>query len=259
MRFRLIGIVSLLPFLIFFEKVFITSVQAQSLGLRSPLILARPDTPNPFVDIRGIEGETEIIQLTQLGVITANSNRFNPNAPIQRDEFIAWLVKAYNVLHSTPIRLSSRSSPVFSDVSSSNPYFIYIQSAYEAGFIIGFEDGRFKPNDALTREQMIALKSQLDSKGKDSRNPTQLRRYLQDTQGFNDVAEMSDRYLTYIAFDAGNAAGGRNFERIYGRTRLYKPKASVTRAEAAILLSKFRKGKPIDKVLDTPSREERRW
>ncbi|MGA1623514.1 MAG: S-layer homology domain-containing protein [Synechocystis sp.] len=251
MSFKLMRLAVLLPLLITLGKASFTPAQAQPLGIKTPLILASPDLANPFIDIEDTAGKTEIIQLTQLGVITTGSNRFNPGDPIQRDEFIAWLVKSYNALHRTPIPLSSRSIPAFPDVSSSNPYFIYIQSAYDAGLITGFEDGEFKPNDPLTREQMISLKSQLDSKGKDSRNPTQLRRYLQDTRGFNDVAEMGDQYLTYIAFDAGNGAGGRNFERLYGDTRVYAPKAAVTREEAAILVSKFRKGQPIDKVLTT--------
>ncbi|BAW96872.1 S-layer domain protein [[Synechococcus] sp. NIES-970] len=225
--------------------------QVQALELKAPLILARLDLPNPFIDIEAIEGKAAILQLTHLGVILANSDRFNPDAPIQRDEFIAWLIKAYNVMHDAPIRLSGGSSTIFPDVLPDNPYSVYIQSAYEAGFIVGFEDGGFRPNDPLTREQMIALKSQLDSKGNSRRSPAQLRQYLQHTRGFHDVAEMDDRYLSYIAFDVGNAAGGRNFERLYGTTRLYQPKAAVTRAEAAILVSKFRKGKPIDSVLES--------
>ncbi|MBV5260895.1 S-layer homology domain-containing protein [Synechococcus moorigangaii CMS01] len=241
-----------LPLLVLLGQAGLPPIQAQPLGLKAPLLLARPDLPNPFIDIQDIEGETEILQLTQLGVITANSNRFNPDEPIRRDEFIAWLLKAYNAMHDSPIRLSSASGTVFPDVAPGNPYSIYIQSAYEAGFIFGFEDGSFRPNDPLTREQMIALKSQLDSKGNSRRSPEQLRQGLQHTRGFHDVADMDDRYLSYIAFDAGNAAGGRNFERVYGTTRLYQPKAAVTRAEAAILLSKFRKGDPIEDALANP-------
>jgi hypothetical protein len=106
---------------------------------------------------------------------------------------------------------------------------------------------------------MIALKSQLDSKGKDSRNPEKLRFYIENTQGFTDAAHIGDRYISYIAFDLGNAAGGRNFERVYGRTRLYKPREAVTRAEAAVLLSQFRKGQPIERVLETDAASDRRW
>ncbi len=251
--FKFKPIVLFLPVFVALGQATLPPIQAQVLGLKAPLLLARPDLPNPFIDIQDIEGETEILQLTQLGVITASSNRFNPDEPIRRDEFIAWLVKAYNAMHDAPIRLSSASGAVFSDVSPDNPYSIYIQSAYEAGFIFGFEDGSFRPNDPLTREQMISLKSQLDSKGNSRRSPEQLRHGLQHTRGFHDVAEMDDRYLSYIAFDAGNAAGGRNFERVYGTTRLYRPKASVTRAEAAILLSKFRKGNSIEDALANPS------
>ncbi|MEA5534844.1 S-layer homology domain-containing protein [Crocosphaera sp. XPORK-15E] len=205
-----------------------------------------------FTDVGEIEGSTEIQQLAQLGVIETDSNTFRPLEPITRGQFVAWLVKAYNQLHKTPIRLSRGTTSAFPDVAPSNSYFIYIQSAYEAGFVVGFDDRTFKPNELLTREQMIALKSQLDSKGFDRRDADTLLQYISKTKGFTDVEQMSEQYLKYIAFDLGNAAGGRNFERVYGSTRIYGPKRPVTRAEAAILLSKFRKGKSLTEALERP-------
>lgn len=207
-----------------------------------------------FTDISGVYGETAIQQLEQLGVFTTTSTEFQPLAPITRGEFVAWLVKTYNKLHKDPIRPSSSTTPAFPDVPASHPYFTYIQSAYNAGFLAGFADGNFRPDDILTREQMIVLKSPLDSSGRDSRPPNTLRNFISRTRGFTDADQITEQYLSYIAFDLGNAASGRNFARVYGRTRIYAPQKAVTRAEASVLLSRFRKGGTVEQALQRRSR-----
>ena len=215
-------------------------------------VLAQSPNLEEFIDITGVYGEKEIQQLTKLGVIETTSNQFQPSTPISRGEFVAWLVKTYNELHENPIRLPETSVSAFPDVLASSPHFIYIQAAYDAGFLAGFSDGNFRPDEALTREQAIAIKAPLETTGtgKDSRSSDQLRTFMQNTKGFQDAAAMSDEFIPYLAFDFGNAAGGRNFQRVYGTTTIYAPQKPVTRAEAAVLLSKFHKGKAIEQVLE---------
>lgn len=215
-----------------------------------PLLTQSPALEN-FIDITGVYGENEIQQLTQLGVIETTSNQFQPSTAITRGEFIAWLVKTYNELHENQVRLSENSASAFPDVAVSHPHFTYIQAAHDAGFLAGFTDGTFRPDEVLTREQAIAIKGRLDTtgSGKDSRSPDKLRVFMEKTQGFQDAATMSDEFIPYLAFDFGNAAGGRNFQRVYGTTAIYAPQKPVTKAEAAVLLSEFRKGESIEQVL----------
>lgn len=202
-----------------------------------------------FTDISGVDGETEIRQLAQLGVLEPASGGFRPRSSITRAEFITWLVKSYNALQThnvrkpTLIRLPDRSRSAFRDVSPSHPAFRYIQAAYDAGFLAGYEDGTFRPDAVLTREEMIVLKSPVDSRGSgnSSRSAESLRNFIQQTKGFQDADRMSERYLTHIAFDLGNAASGRNFERVYGARSRYEPQKAVSRAEAAVALSQFRR------------------
>lgn len=216
----------------------------------SPL-LAESEEATSFIDITGVYGEKEIQQLTQLGVIEATSERFEPATSITRGEFITWLVKTYNELHENPIRISETAVSTFPDVAVSHSHFIYIQAAHDAGFLAGFSDGTFRPDEMLTREQAIAIKGRLDTTGtgKDSRSPDKLRIFMEKTKGFQDTTAMSDEFIPYLAFDFGNAAGGRNFQRVYGTTTIYAPQKTVTKAEAAILLSQFRKGEKIERVL----------
>jgi hypothetical protein len=168
-----------------------------------------------------------------------------------RGEFVAWLVKTYNKLHRNAIIIPTTTISSFPDVSPDHLHFSYIQAGYEARFVTGFGDGTFRPDDVLTREQMITLKTMLDttSMAKDNRPPAQLKNAMNRTRGYRDADEIADEFIGYLIFDDGNAAGGRNFQRVYGRTTLYQPQKPVTRAEAAILLSKFRRGENIERVL----------
>ncbi len=250
------------------NAVTLTAVASVSLGIGHsssaqsprPLFTAEStisqlNSSTTFTDIAGVSGETEIKQLAALGVLETTSGQFEPQAPITRGQFVAWLVKTYNQLHKEPIRPPQNTSSAFSDVSSSDTHFTFIQAAYNAGFLAGFDDGNFRPDDILTREQMIALKTTLDSTGRDNRSPATLRNFIGKTKGFTDVEEISERYLSHIALDLGNAASGRNFTRVYGTTtRIYAPQKAVTRAEAVLLLSRFRKGGTVEQALKRRNR-----
>ncbi|BAZ44778.1 S-layer domain protein [Chondrocystis sp. NIES-4102] len=236
--------------ILFYGIVTLSLFSFQAITNSNPVLSQAANLEN-FTDITGIEGEKEINDLTQLGVIEATSNQFQPSTAITRGEYIAWLVKTYNELHKYPIALPVNYMDAFPDVAPSHSHSIYIQAAYDAGFLAGFADGTFRPDEVLTREQAIAIKARFDTtrSGKDSRPADKLRIFMEKTKGFQDAASMSDEFVPYLAFDFGNAAGGRNFQRVYGTTTIYAPQKPVTKAEAAILLSKFRKGKSIEEVL----------
>lgn len=215
-----------------------------------------------FADIQGVYGGKEIRQLSQLGVIEVGNENFFPSSPITRSQFVTWLVKTYNILqtHNTrkpaPIILPNHKNTAFPDVPLDHPAFLYIQAAYDAGFLAGYEDSRFRPDADLTREEMIVLKSLLDSPGtvNSNRSVKSLRSFIQKTKGFTDADQINERYLNRIAFDLGNAASTRNFQRVYGSTRLFAPQKAVTKAEAAVVISEFRKAGTVSEALDKINR-----
>ncbi|UKO95846.1 S-layer homology domain-containing protein [Nostoc sp. UHCC 0870] len=231
-----------------------SSAQSPRLHLTADSTISQLNSSTSFTDIAGFPGETEIRQLAELGVLETTSGQFKPQASITRGQFVSWLVKTYNQLHKKPITIPQNTRSAFPDLASSHPHFNFIQAAYNAGFLAGFDDGNFRPDDILTREQMIALKTTLDSTGRDNRSPAALRNFIGKTKGFSDVEQISERYLSHIAFDLGNAASGRNFARVYGTTRIYAPQKAVTRAEAAVLLSRFRKGGTVEQALKRRNR-----
>jgi hypothetical protein len=198
-----------------------------------------------FTDLTDVNGAVQIQQLAQLGVFEQNSGDFIPNNPITRGEFVRWLVNANNAIWaSDPSKVINPSQAAVSsypDVSTSHIDFPYIQGMYDAGFSIGFEDKTFRPDDPLTREQMIAIKENLDRGGVDPQYATSWEQAMPqwpdrdsiDPQFRGAIAEDS-------AFDLLNpTVAVENIERTWGPLGMFRPKAVVTRAEAALCIWKI--------------------
>lgn len=190
-----------------------------------------------LTDISGVFGETEIKQLVDVGIIELASPQFRPEDPITRGEFITWLVRAFNLYHPER-QMRFGTSPNFSDTVSDAPYSRYLGAIQDAGYVVGFEDGTFRPNQNLNREQMIAIKNRLDSQNTINESVESLRNRLRDRSGFVDADDVDTQFLSFVVTDTGSS-GGRNFQRVYGTTQNYRPKQVVTRAEAAVALTRI--------------------
>ncbi len=245
-----------LGFLVTGHSAFACLQTPSNLGLGNckPTNISQLKSLTLFTDISGVHGEKEIEQLAELGVIATTSDEFQPLAPITRGEFIAWLVKTYNELHRDPIRLPQGVTPAFPDVPASHPHFTFIQAIHDAGYLTGFEDGSLRPDEVLTREQMIVLKTSLDSNVRSTAitTPEYLRNALR--RRFNDADQIGEKYRLHILFDAANGASNFNFARVYGKTQIFAPQKPVTRAEAVIVLSRFRKGGTVERKLQIRNR-----
>ena len=116
---------------------------------------------------------------------------------------------------------------VFTDVQTSDWYYEYVAVLNSRGMIDGYADGRFGPNDTLTREQMAAiLYRYAQFKGYDVSNTGDLSRYT-------DAGQANDWALTALGW--ANAQG-----LITGNTAsTLNPTGSATRAEVATILMRF--------------------
>ncbi len=201
----------------------------------SPVAVAtKSPAPVTFEDVKGVSGEKEIIQLAQLGIFDTTSGKFNPQAPITRAEFVRWLVRANNTIFAgspdKTIRLPETGKAAFSDVPPTHPDFRYIQGMTNAGFVIGNDAKTFKPNQILTREQMLAIKVALDHR-------VAIDRYTGGPPGaWTDSNKISKQYwpAIYVESVFQNKA---NVGRTFGTIKTLKPQAPVTRAEAAVCIS----------------------
>jgi len=182
-----------------------------------------------FTDIADVFGEKEIKRLTELKVIDDGAT-FDPTKPISRAQFVDWLVKANNIIKPKKymIRKAEKSAkPAFTDVPATNPAFPSIQGMSDSDWSIGFTDKTFRPDQNLTREQMIAIKAPLDYQQKDLSN------YLEK---WRDNAKISKDFKATMNLEA---FAGHNWERVFGATKSCDPQKPVTRAEAAVCLYQF--------------------
>ncbi len=76
---------------------------------------------------------------------------FSPNSNITRAEFVT-ILTAINGAD-----LSGYTSASFNDVSSSDAYFGAVEWAADNSIILGYDDGSFKPNDSITRQDICTI------------------------------------------------------------------------------------------------------
>ena len=191
-----------------------------------------------FKDIAGTEGEQDIKDLAALGVLSTAGGKFNPSQPVSRAQYVCWLVAANNAYFAADpkntIRLVEQSSAAtFADVPASSPAFKWIQGLANAGYVIGVDSNHFAPDQALTREQMIAIKAQLDE-GASIESNEGARMFLP----FGDKDQIDKGYLGPISEDT-SVRTTNNIARVWGQIKTLNPKNAVTRAEAAVSLSKI--------------------
>ena len=91
-----------------------------------------------------------IYKLAENGIVNGNGDgTFAPNRPVKRAE----LCKMVNNIWA----YTEEGSDTFSDVTETDWYFCHVKIAKKAGFINGYEDGTFRGEAYVTREQACAI------------------------------------------------------------------------------------------------------
>ncbi|MEF3306238.1 S-layer homology domain-containing protein [Paenibacillus sp. GYB003] len=105
-----------------------------------------------FGDTKGHWAQADIELLaSKLLVKGVTDTAFDPDRSITRAEFAALLVRA--------LGLAQQDGTSFSDVRSSDWYAGAAATAAKAGLIDGYEDGTFRPNQVISREELAVLAS----------------------------------------------------------------------------------------------------
>ncbi|MGP0586030.1 S-layer homology domain-containing protein [Paenibacillus timonensis] len=151
--------------------------------------------------------------------------RFNPNQIITRAEFAAIIVRGLGLE-------MEKEGKEFPDVAPTAWYDSAVKTAYAHQLIEGFEDGSFRPNEQITREQAMAIiakamvitELQAKQSGEDGGA---------GLQTFQDAATASRWAVDSIeaCLDAG-VVTGRSMKEL-------APKASITRAEVAAIVQRL--------------------
>jgi hypothetical protein len=94
-----------------------------------------------------VEAEA-VLAMHTAGVVSgceSSPSLFCPGCLLSRGVLAKWLVLASRTV------LVIKDSPTFTDVPKNHPYYDYVETAFANGFVDGFPDGSYKPQDALSR------------------------------------------------------------------------------------------------------------
>lgn len=172
--------------------------------------------PAPFADTAGHWAERHIAEAVRRGIVSGYPDgTFRPDAPITRAEFTALVARV--------LRLPEPAdwAPGYTDQAQIGDWARKaIAQAAAAGIVSGFDDGRFRPDEPLTREQMAVI----------------LARAMGLTPFPAGAAAYAD--AAYIAEWAQAAVGAlREQGHMIGRgDNRFHPQAMATRAEAVVVL-----------------------
>ncbi|MOA33337.1 Endo-1,4-beta-xylanase A precursor [compost metagenome] len=131
------------------------------------------------------------------------------------------------------LELESGDAP-FSDIHAGDWYNSAVHTAYSLGIISGFEDGSYRPNDSITREQamVIIAKAMAVTKLKDGSAEAAAVEALHQ---YADTSEASGWAMESIAVSVeAGIVSGRNGNQL-------APKAYITRAEVAVIVERLLK------------------
>ncbi|GIP34179.1 cadherin-like beta sandwich domain-containing protein [Paenibacillus sp. J2TS4] len=192
----------------------------------SEIIIMKP-APVRFPDISGHWGRTHIEFLASKNIVSGyEDGTFKPDRAITRAEFVTILVNALNLEGST-------SNTSFSDVTVGDWYYEAVVLGAHHRLIEGYEDGQFKPNLLVSREEMAVVLERL-MKQKLGMNADVTSREMEALLGkYDDADEISSWAKQAIAANIKmEAMSGLSDRRL-------APQESGTRAQIATLLYKI--------------------
>ncbi|WP_341280925.1 cadherin-like beta sandwich domain-containing protein [Paenibacillus sp. FSL H8-0537] len=182
--------------------------------------------PVEFQDAAGHWAQQAINDMGSRMVISGvGGDRFNPNASITRAEFAAIIVRGLG------LKLETGASG-FSDVQTSAWYNQAIQTAVAYKLINGFEDGTFRPNEPITREQatVIIAKAMAITGLKAGLSAANADDILLPYADANEAAAWARSSLADSL--QGGVISGRSGAQL-------APKAFITRAEIAVMVQRL--------------------
>ncbi|MBU5671392.1 S-layer homology domain-containing protein [Paenibacillus brevis] len=178
-----------------------------------------------FVDLVGHWAEASVKSLAAKQIVNGVDNiHYAPGRSITRAEFVALIMRALD--HSGSRPTDQAAAGVFTDVPAGRYYTKNVADAAALGIITGYE-GKFRPNDQITREEaVVALNRAADH--------FHLIASGQGLPAFADAGSISD-----WAKEAVETAWSHGL--IQGDGKKFNPGQAVTRAEVAVMVERLLK------------------
>ncbi len=183
--------------------------------------------PKIFKDVENHWAKDAVNDMgSRLVISGVGKDRFEPDRNITRAEFTVVVVRALGLMQY------ETGEDVFNDVPNNAWYHDAVSAAYEYGIITGYGDGRFDPNDKITREQAFTMISRAMNitRQKVEFPSGEVEKLL---AGFRD----SDKSAAYAKNSIASCiksgiVSGRN-------GNLIAPTDNITRAETAVMVRRL--------------------
>lgn len=191
-------------------------IGTMTLGLMVGLTTTNVNANTKLSDINGHWANKEIQEFVSKGYLKGyEDGTFKPDNSITRAEFVR--------IANNYFGFKNKGNENFSDVNSRDWFYNDVCIAKEAGYISGYEDGTFKPDKTITREEaakiIISIKNREDVK-------------IDKLNNFIDGYTVSDWAKKYVE-------GAIEFGYIKGNDEgKINPISNITRAESVSMLSR---------------------
>ncbi|WP_159881007.1 5'-nucleotidase C-terminal domain-containing protein [Paenibacillus puerhi] len=177
-----------------------------------------------FADLNSHWSQQDVELLASKLVVRGQTEvGFAPDSRITRAEFASLLVRALG------LKNDSQAASGMKDVQASDWFAGALGAASKAGLMEGFEDGAFRPEATITREQMAVMISRamtVAGKSKSQAKPEAASR-------FTDFSQIQQWAVDAVAESVGAGI-------VQGTpANTFEPAQSATRAEAAVMLKRL--------------------
>jgi len=173
---------------------------------------------------------TSISSLESSGIIDGyNDGTFKPDAIINRAEFLKI------ALNATKVELNSNTPTKFTDVNETSWYAPYLRKAKERGWIQGYPNGTFKPEQGINKVEALKMLGEIQNW--DKLTPAEV-----PSASFKDTYRFL-WYSPYVYF-------AKEHNLLFEKTEYLNPEEKITRGYMAELIYRTINAKVINRELD---------
>lgn len=179
-----------------------------------------------FSDMEGHWAEEDVLMLANKLLAEGIANdQFAPELPVTRAQFTEWLVRVLGLSEA-----GAGDEPLFTDTASGDWFSRSVATAAKHRLIVGYEDGSFRPNQGITREEMAVLVHRAwtfaDGRALSQSPVNRIPQFL-DTDRINLWAIPAVQRLAESGWIEGRTDG------------FFEPQQPASRAEAAVMLMRL--------------------
>ncbi|SFS68856.1 Spore germination protein YaaH [Paenibacillus sp. BC26] len=206
------------------SRTILTRVMVASIGLLClmcstiyvPISSAEHAPRAPYDDIKFNFARESILNMTQLGIMNGTAERrFEPYKAITRAEFMTLVDRLFGI---KPV---VSEIPAFKDVLKSAWYYQWVQPAVQLGIAQGNASQFFEPSRPVSREEAAVIMNRALNQTESSVIPA-----IYDDQ--NQLSSWALPAVSHLS----------ELQLLTGNEGKFRPKESITRQEAAVLMNR---------------------